>query len=289
MTVNYAAQARLARENRIFKFELGEYTTKFKNWEYSLTRQNRDPMFTIELKPSTNPGFSPSAEMREKLQAKPKRYIKVRFIFNEYSGFEDMLIFLEDLGCDLSTLPHNLKETKYQAIKDLLDIAEDKAPIIKVEVAEGKKPEYPNVYLREVPNIFEGLTTTAPVAPVTAPIAPAAPKATTGFAATPAYILENGVPVVVTLTDIPAKVAAGYTGQICTNGTDWVTLEAAGFVATPVATPPAPPTPSAPTPSAPAAPTPPAPVGTPAAPAAPVAPTVSETPAAPATTEVSPF
>jgi len=234
---SYADLAKSHREEKKFKMPEGDYLTLFKGHKYEISKKGKgSPMISLEFKPLE----APTAEDLAKLQKK-NRMIITRFIFSPNTpwGIGDLVVFLEDIGADLSKCRPLDKDPEMLDLRAWLDAAELQPPKVKLNVTHQAGPgSYYNVTILECAKVW-------------GPPAAATTVDTTAFtvaATEAAKLAETADPVVETATEtVKQQAAAGptYEAMIAAGWTD-ETLAAnpqyAHLVPVAEAAPPSPPT-----------------------------------------------
>ena len=186
--VSYAQLAASHREEKKFRMPEGNYTVLFKGYKYEISQKGKgSPMITMELKPLE----APTQEILQKLNSKG-RVIRHRFVFSPATpwGIGDFVVFLQDLGADLSQCRPLEQDPEMLDLRAWLDAAERTPPAIKIDVKHQKNSNvHYNVNILEVQPIW------GPAAQVAAPTAaPAAQPAAVAPAAQPAVAQPAAAP-----------------------------------------------------------------------------------------------
>ena len=233
--VSYAERAKQRRADKFLKWPGGDYVTLFKG--ASMTTGRKPPynkMVNIELAPITGPAGA--EDTLTKLRNKNKKIVH-RFVFSEKGyGFDDFLLFLEDLGADLSQCRPQTQDPEFLDFMAILQQLEFSPPQIKLNLSWPEDGgQFFNVRFTEIPRVFNGGNTVAAAgavapAPTPAPAAAAAPAAEVVY-----YMGDGGAVITSDRAQTQAVITAGYTGQVNINSTAWVDAAAAGFVVPPAA------------------------------------------------------
>lgn len=211
----YAERARAARQDRTLKWPEGDYKVLLKGFKKQQGRSAPyNDMVNLELAVLEGPGGAATEDVN-KLIDKGRR-ITYRFIFSAKGfGFDDFLIFLEDLGADLSKTRNQAEDPEYQDLLAILRQTDRTPPEMEINLTRQKdNPQYDNIKIKTVEKVFT---------PAPATAAPAA-------AAETLYYVKDGVAALATRPQIQELVNQGYTGQVNINNTGWKTALDAGFV-----------------------------------------------------------
>lgn len=147
--LSYADMANQRRAERKFRTPDGDYLCLYKGHTYTAAKKSGVPMVTLELKPVE----APTSEILETMVRK-NRLLKKKFIFSPKTpwNFEDFVVFLDDLGADLSQVRPQTKDPNLVDLRAILDQAERTPPYIKVS-SKDQKPFY-DVEILEVQPVF---------------------------------------------------------------------------------------------------------------------------------------
>ena len=214
----YAERAREARQDRTLKWPEGTYKVLLKGFKKQQGRSAPyNDMVVLELAVLEGPGGEAATSV-QKLIDKGRR-ITYRFIFSKKGfGFDDFLIFLEDLGADLSKTRNQAEDPEYQDLLAILRQTDRIAPELEIDLARQKdNPQYDNIKIKKVEKIFD-------------PAAMAAKTVQAVPAVETLFYVADGAAVAATRPQIQELVNQGYAGQVNINNTGWVAVLDAGFV-----------------------------------------------------------
>lgn len=250
--MSYADRAKAYRASFSSRPAEGQYKTRLKGVKWELGRTSRKPQFVCEFKVIEGP--TPEATAAFNQPGKDKK-LKCRFLPHSENSFARLLVFLEDMGADLSQVRDETQDPDMMDLRNLMDLADKYSPDCVVDIKHQlDNDQYYNLYIREVEKVLVGNQTAAPAAPAPAAAPAAAPAPVWG------YYMNGGAVCPGTREEIQNWVNAGYTGQVNVNGA-WVSIAEAGLVV-PAPAPVATPAPATPVEAAPAAAPAPAPVET---------------------------
>lgn len=214
----YAQRAAERRQNQGLKFPAGDYKFLMKGFavEYG-KKPPKNKMITLEL--GIDEGPAEHKEIIDKLIEKNRRF-KHRFVFSENGfGFDDFLLFLEDLGADLSKVRSESEDPEHADLIAVLRQTDRRPPTLEGTIEWKEGSQFPNFKMRKVERVFNAsaASTTAAPAPAPAPVTEIV------------YYMDGPNVGSATRADVQAKIDAGYVGQVNVNNTGWVSAEAAGF------------------------------------------------------------
>lgn len=149
--MSYADRAKEARANQGFRPPEGDWKLRFKGAKFERSKKSGNAMISAEFKPMAGPDPVVCQRMKDK-----DRKLKKRWVMSVDFQFDDLLLFLEELGADLSRCRPLSEDPDFIDLREILDAAEKFSPDCTGTVTHQKdNPQYYNLRLKDVEPVLK--------------------------------------------------------------------------------------------------------------------------------------